>query len=99
LVADLQKIIQEKSVRLVVVGLPLNMNGTEGPMSVVVRNLARKIEEECGVPVNLTDERLTSWEAENILIDDLDLSRKKMKAVKDSMAACLILKSYLASNP
>ena len=93
--SDLKKIIEERSVGIVIVGLPRSLDGTLGPKAAQCRKLARQIEEECGVSVSLFDESFTTRDAEEILVRDLNLSRAKRKEVIDSMAACLILKYYM----
>lgn len=61
-------------------------------------HLSEKIRKECDIEVQMWDERFTTKEAEDILINEFDLSREKRKKVIDSMAACLILQSYLDSK-
>ena len=94
--ADMKKLfdlIREQEVERVVVGLPLNMNGTEGPMAEAARAFAAKIEAK-GYEVVLWDERWSSQAAENLLVS-ADLSRKKRKQVKDNVAAAWFLQAYL----
>lgn len=86
----------------IVIGLPLNMDGTEGESAADVRRLAKRLEESTGLPVLLRDERLTTWQAERFLIEERGMSRQKRKKTRDQMAACLILQGYLdykKSNP
>ena len=78
----------------VVVGLPRNMDGTEGDSAREARRFAENLESQAGRPVVLWDERLTSWEAERTLRES-GAGRRKRKESKDVMAACLILQSYL----
>lgn len=92
--AELSKIIAEYEVNHIVIGLPRHMNGTvgaRGEISEIYANRLRKIHR---LPVSLLDERLTTMEAERILID-ADVSRKKRKKVIDKMAASIILQNYL----
>lgn len=96
LLARLKDIVKEKGVEKIVLGLPLSLDGSLGPKARECQNLARKIEDACGVPVDLEDESFTSREADEILIEELDVSRKKRKEARDSLSACLILKSYLS---
>jgi putative Holliday junction resolvase len=79
-----------------VIGLPRNMNGTFGPRAESTREFGAKLEEDSGLPVKYWDERLTTVEAEKILIG-ADVSRKRRKLVIDQNAAILILQGYLAS--
>src|SRR5262245_30251468 len=82
-----------------VIGLPLNMDGTEGPAAQNVRSIAKEIGEQSGLPIHLFDERLTSHAAET-LMEGTELSRGKKKARLDSIAAAMILGDFLQSkNP
>ncbi len=85
---------REWGVVRIVVGLPLNMNGTEGEQARAVREFAQALEGAAGIPVELWDERLTSAEAERVLLE-ADLSRRKRKGLRDELAAVLILQSWL----
>ena len=77
-----------------VVGLPLNMDGSEGPRAQSVRAFARNITEHVGLPVLLWDERLTTVAAERTLLE-ADLSRKRRAEVIDAVAAQYILQGAL----
>ncbi len=81
----------------IVVGLPLNMDGTEGEQAKRVRQFAKSLEEAVGVTVELWDERLTTSEAERVLLE-ADFSRRKRKALRDELAAVLILQSWLDAH-
>jgi putative Holliday junction resolvase len=94
----LGEIIQETKAKGVVLGLPKNMNNSEGPRAEAARKYAKMIEERFGLPTDFQDERLTTVEAERMLIEEADISRKKRKAVIDKMAASLILQNYLDRN-
>ena len=96
--SKLKAVIGEKSVGKIVLGLPRSLDGSLGPKAKECEKLAARLEKELGLPVHLQDESFTSREAEEILIRDLDLSRQKRKKVRDSLSACLILKSYLSSR-
>jgi putative Holliday junction resolvase len=85
-------------VERVVVGLPLNMNGTEGPQAAKVRAFADKVAAHLGLPVEYWDERLTTVAAERILLEG-DLSRRRRRELVDRVAAALILEGYLARRP
>lgn len=80
-----------------VLGLPKNMDGTEGDRAVVTRQFGDMIEEASGLPVLYQDERLTTVSAERMLID-ADVRREKRKKVIDKVAATIILQSYLDSH-
>lgn len=94
LIEELKKIIKEKEIETIVLGLPKNMNNTIGERGEMVLSFKEKLEESTNLPIILEDERLTTKVAENILIT-ADVSRKKRKKVIDKMAANVILQSYL----
>ncbi len=77
-----------------VVGLPKNMDGTEGPRAEITREFGEKLRETSGLDVVYVDERLTTVSAERMLID-ADVRREKRKKVVDKVAATIILQSYL----
>ena len=81
-----------------VVGLPLNMNGTEGPQAEKVRAFAARAAAHLGVPLEFQDERLTTVAAERALLE-ADVSRRRRREVVDKVAASLILQGYLARRP
>ncbi len=81
----------------VVVGLPLNMDGSSGPMAKAVGVFVEKLGAELNLPVETWDERMTSQEAERILIE-ANVSRAKRKKVIDKMAAQAILQSWLDAH-
>lgn len=80
-----------------VLGLPKNMDGTEGDRAVVTRRFGDMLQEASGLPVLYQDERLTTVSAERMLID-ADVRREKRKKVIDKVAATIILQSYLDSH-
>ncbi|MBR2078250.1 MAG: Holliday junction resolvase RuvX [Exiguobacterium sp.] len=90
----LRPIIEQYDVKEVVVGHPKNMNGTVGPRGEASEAFAEAFTEQTGLPCVLVDERLTTMQAERMLIS-ADVSRKKRKAVIDKMAAVMILQNYL----
>jgi putative Holliday junction resolvase len=81
-----------------VVGLPLNMNGSEGPQAARVRAFATAVAAHLGLPLEFWDERLTTVAAERALLE-ADLSRRRRRQVVDKVAATLILEGYLARRP
>lgn len=97
LIEEVKKIIDEKNVEKIVLGLPKNMNGTIGPKGELSYRFKEMLEEATGLEVFLEDERLTTVQATNLLIKN-DTSRKKRKEVVDSMAATIILQSFLDKN-
>ena len=88
---------REYSAEAIVNGLPLNMDGTEGPQAKLSRTLAEAISRIGPLPVHLHDERLTSHAADRRLIDR-DLTRKKKKARQDAVAAQILLESFLQAG-
>ena len=95
LMADILRLIQEQDVGQIVVGLPKNMNGTEGDRAALCREFADKPREKSGLPVTMWDERRTTVEAHNILSQH-NYHGKKRKNTVDAVAASLILEGYLA---
>lgn len=89
------RIVSENDIEEIAVGLPKNMNGTEGPRAELCREFAQKLEEATGLPVKLWDERRTTVEAHNIL-NEHNYHGKKRKNTVDAVAASLILEGYLA---
>ena len=96
-VADLVRMAKEQDVGTIVVGLPRNMNGTEGPRAELCREFAARLERETGLEVVLWDERRTTVEAHNILSQH-NYHGKKRKDTVDAVAASLILEGYLNSR-
>jgi len=91
------RLVEENQVEGIVLGLPLNMDGSEGKSAEMVRKFAALLEDRLQVAVHLWDERLTSWEAEGIL-KEAQVKPRKRKQVVDKLAASLILKSYLEAQ-
>src|SRR6266446_7995873 len=84
-------------VRRIVVGLPLNMDGTVGPQARAAQVFARRLEEATGIPVELCDERLSSFEAEERL-RGIPVRRNRRKLAIDAVAASVILETWLRSQ-
>lgn len=78
----------------IVLGLPLNMDGTEGDRAEKVRAFGTALETAAGIPVDYEDERLTTVEAEEMLIE-AGLSRQERRKIIDKVAAEIILRDYL----
>ena len=91
----LGELVKEYQVEKFVVGLPKNMNNTEGPRVEASKAYGYKIKEIFGIPVDYQDERLTTVQAERMLVEQADVSRGKRKKVIDKLAAQLILQNYL----
>lgn len=95
-VADIVRIAKEQEVGLIVVGLPRNMDGTEGPRAELCRAFADTLREATGLEVVMWDERRTTVEAHNILSQH-NYHGQKRKDTVDAVAASLILEGYLNS--
>ncbi|MFH0821593.1 MAG: Holliday junction resolvase RuvX [Pseudomonadota bacterium] len=94
---DVEKIVElarENQVNEIVVGMPYNMDGSEGPQAVKVRSIKERIAEVSGIATSEWDERMSSMAAERALLE-ADLSRAKRRKVIDKVAAVLILQGYL----
>jgi putative Holliday junction resolvase len=104
----LRELVREHGVKQIVVGLPLRLDGTRGEMAEEVERFAQRVRKQIGVPVEMVDERLTSWEAERLMeeiqgrfIRDEKLGSNKkprnvqVKMTVDAVAAAVILKEYL----
>jgi putative Holliday junction resolvase len=107
----LREFVRDKNVKQIIVGLPLRLDGTRGDMADEVTGFAERVRKQVGVPVELVDERLTSWEAERILDEELGRRIKPpstqhghKKALRpgdgkysvDAVAAMVILREYLS---
>ena len=92
---EIKRLVEENQVGEIVMGLPKNMNGSEGPRAELCREFAALVEESTGLPVTLWDERRTTVEAHNILSAH-NYHGKKRKNTVDAVAAALILEGYLA---
>lgn len=93
-VADIVRIAKENGVGEIVVGLPRNMDGTEGPRAQLCREFAETLRRATGLPVHMWDERRTTVEAHNILSAH-NYHGKKRKETVDAVAASLILEGFL----
>lgn len=92
----LDKIIKDYDVDDIAMGLPINMDGTEGERAAIHRQFGEKLEKLSNVKVHYIDERLTSAEAEEILISS-GVRREKRKELIDKIAAQIILQTYINS--
>jgi putative Holliday junction resolvase len=94
---EIARIARENDVQEIIVGLPLNMNGTYSEKTKEAAEFADRLSRSVSVPVKTWDERLTSMQAERVLLS-ADASRTKRKKVTDKLAAQIILQSYLDSR-
>lgn len=106
--ARLREVARKEKVRLIVVGLPLHLDGTPSEMSLEARSFAARVEKNLGLPVEMTDERLSSWEAHETLAALSSRKRASRGASGsgstvsgtplDDIAAAVILRDYLDRN-
>lgn len=94
-IADIVRIAKENEVGQIVVGLPRNMDGSEGIRAQLCREFAEEVKAATGLPVEMWDERRTTVEAHNILSQH-NYHGQKRKNTVDAVAAALILEGYLA---
>lgn len=94
----LAALARKHEVGKIVVGLPVNMDGSEGELAAQARAFADALTTRLGIPVELYDERMTTLQADRMLTEEADLSRGRRKEVRDKIAASLILQSYLDSR-
>ena len=90
----LKKLLIEKEIDLILVGLPRNMDGSYGPAALKVQAFVAALQSAVTVPIKTWDERLTSTQANRILIQG-NVRRAKRKEKVDKMAAAILLQSYL----
>jgi len=93
----LAKIAKEQNAAALVIGLPLNMDGSKGEMAQEVEAFARELQAIVKRPVELYDERLSSSEAERVLLEG-NVNRQKRKQLRDGLAATVILQGFLDSR-
>ena len=94
LLARISQIVQTESVEAIVLGLPLNMDGSQGPQSKLVLAFAEKLKAHLAIPIHLHDERLSSFGAEEKLAP-ANLTRGKQRKRLDAVAASEILEAFL----
>ena len=102
----LRELVRDNAVKLILVGLPLRLDGSRGEMAEETGRFAQRVRKQIGVAVEMADERLTSWEAERMLEEEfgrkskqIDSASKKKDSEKitvDSVAATIILREHLA---
>tara|TARA_Y100000741_G_scaffold131804_1_gene99238 strand:+ start:321 stop:788 length:468 start_codon:yes stop_codon:yes gene_type:complete len=90
----LEKIVTERNICAIIVGDPINMDGSIGPKSQSSRSFIKNLSEELDIPILLWDERLTTVSAERSLLE-ADISRKKRQQLIDKIAASIILQNFL----
>lgn len=89
------ELVKSRQIAGFVIGLPKNMNNTEGPRVEASHHYGELLVEKFSLPIDFQDERLTTVEAHRMLVEQADISRRKQKKVIDELAATLILQNYL----
>jgi putative Holliday junction resolvase len=95
--ARLKQLITEKQVDQILIGMPRNMDGSYGPAALKVQEFVAVLKETTAIPIKTWDERLTSAQANRMLIQ-ADVRRDKRKQRVDAAAAAILLQSYLDSR-
>jgi putative Holliday junction resolvase len=95
LLQALVRLVQTHAPDAIVMGLPMNMDDTEGPRAALTRSFASTLSDATACPVHMHDERLTSFEAEQRM---RGTSRRQKKERSDAIAACVLLESFLADG-
>ena len=93
-VRRLREICREQGVARIIVGHPVHMTGEAGPMAEEAARFAARLKKELGIEVELLDERLTSWEAEQMVAGTRS-PRRRDRAALDDVAAAILLREYL----
>jgi len=93
-VRRLRDVVRKNGVRQIVVGYPVRLDGSAGEMAEEAARFAKRIQKELGLPVEMVDERLSSWKAEETLAAT-EGTRKKGETGFDAVAAAVILRDYL----
>lgn len=93
--ATLARIVAEREIGGLVVGLPVSMDGSEGPRCQSVRQFAANVLEKIDIPIAFWDERLSTAAVTRMMIDEADLSRRRRSEVVDKLAAAYILQGAL----
>ena len=96
--ARIEELVNEYEVSKIVLGLPKNMDNSEGERALKTRDFAAMLERRTGLEVVMWDERLTTVAAHNVMLE-ADMSRAKREKVVDKVAATFILQGYLDSLP
>ncbi len=89
-----RELVREQEIERIVVGLPVHTSGREGQLAGLARHWGAWLASATGLPVTFTDERYTSVEADNLMIQS-GLKRQKRKELRDKLAAQILLQAYL----
>ncbi len=94
LVEKIKNLISEWDISTIVIGLPLNMDNSESEMSLEIRNFSKKLEKDINIKINFVDEKLTTYEAKQIM-RDLNKNKQYIEKNNHGLAAKLILDSFM----
>lgn len=101
----LREVVRQSGVKQILVGLPLRLDGARGEMAEEAERFANRVRKQIGVPVELVDERLSSWEAERKMEEEFGRKARGRSRAKgegkisvDSVAAAVILREFLAKT-
>lgn len=97
MIAGIVEIARREAIERIVVGLPLSLNGEQGPQARYALRIGHAIEQASGIPVVYWDERFSSAEADRLMLE-AGLTRRRRDAVRDAAAASIILQDYLDSH-
>ena len=97
LIAEIKNLCEKRGAEKFVVGLPKNMDGSQGERAQKCRTFAEKLNKETGLPVEMQDERLTTVSAHRAL-NVTNVTGKKRKEIVDAVSAVMILEDYLATH-
>jgi len=93
-ITKIKELVEREAIEEIVVGLPLSLSGISGPQAEKAADFALRLSSACGIKVVLWDERLSTVEAERILMGSTRRARRK-KETRDQIAAVIVLQSYL----
>ena len=94
LLSEIGSLVTELDVERIIVGLPVSLDGTEGPSAVLAREFAGRVAEKTGVAVEMVDERFSTVTAERVMIE-AGTRRAERKSARDRVAAAVFLQAYL----
>ena len=94
----IEELIGENNVGMIVLGLPLNMDDSQGERAKLTLEFKDRLERRTGLPVVMSDERLTTVEADEVM-DEMGIRGSGRKKYVDMLAACVILRDYMNSHP
>ena len=97
LVEKIKNLISEWDISTIVIGLPLNMDNSESEMSLEIRNFSKKLEKDINIKINFVDEKLTTYEAKQIL-KNLNKNKQYIEKNNHGLAAKLILDSFMSEK-